>query len=1130
MKYIKQTSLSLILLVFLLTPVSSQDNRTLDTKVADLLVQVPADNQQDLDEQMILLLEMEDAGLQKVLEMIIPPGTGDDTNPRVAVESLSRFLSQKGKEKEKNRWEALLLKEIEKRDDPDVKSFLMSQLNYMGGDASLKVLTKYLTDTRLHDPAIRVMRDANPSVAASTFVDYLDKTSGNVQIALVNAIGETGIRDHAAAIGSLAGSGNNELQRSVLASLAKLGHPDSYKILMDAAKTTSYMPESTNATGSLLTYAQTLSENGNHNLSLKICKVLEKKCKDPEQIHFKTKALLTAAGNDNIDNSVSLLVDALKSKNKSYRMAAIDYAAKHNSPVAPWIKTLQTTKSTEVRSEVLYLFGLLAESETGEIVKGYMNDADATLRQQAVKSFTLIQQEEAVKEIVKYTLTFPASPDTKTARAALLQSVGKDDVQLLADQLENAPDGAKVVFLEVIAVRGKSDYFTVLFDQVESEGEVRRSALENLYYVASPEHLNRLLLLYDQLEKEEERLQIEKAIVVAVNRSPDRPAAIRTILSFASEKSSIRNFIGVLGSVGGEEAMSSVYSVYQSGDPEAQEEALGALTRSNDIAAIKALFEICSGNHSIPDKNAAFNSYVQIVTRSTETDDQKLLLLRKVTPYASDIAALKQIIGALGNVKTYLSFVVLDKYLDNNELQSEAANALVRVVLPSDGLENGLEGKVVNETLIRAREIVTGPDSEYIKIDIDNYLKEMTDQVGFVSMFNGRDLSGWQGLATDPVKKIKLSPEELKKLQEEADQKLLENWSVKDNCIVFNGHGANLCSIKEYGSFEMIVDWRITKKGDSGIYLRGSPQVQIWDISRVESGAQVGSGGLYNNQKHESKPLLVADNPVGEWNTFHITMIDERVTVTLNGKLVVDNVVMENYWDRGIPIFPTGSIELQAHGTDLAFRDIYVKELEPAMNVLSDAEKADGYVTLFNGKDLSGWTGENHSYAAENGTIVIRPRKGGGNLYTEKEYSDFIYRFEFKLTPGANNGLGIRTPLNVNAAYEGYELQILDNTAPVYNNLEPYQYHGSVYGIIPAKRGYLKPVGEWNSQEVIIKGDDIKITLNGNIIVEANIKEATKNGPADGKEHPGLKRTNGHIGFLGHGSLLWFRNIRIKEL
>jgi hypothetical protein len=134
------------------------------------------------------------------------------------------------------------------------------------------------------------------------------------------------------------------------------------------------------------------------------------------------------------------------------------------------------------------------------------------------------------------------------------------------------------------------------------------------------------------------------------------------------------------------------------------------------------------------------------------------------------------------------------------------------------------------------------------------------------------------------------------------------------------------------------------------------------------------------------------------------------------------------------------------------------------------------------------------------------------------------------LTPGANNGLGIRTPMEGDAAYVGMELQILDNDAPIYENLEEYQFHGSVYGVIPAKRGALKPLGEWNYQEVIADGDNIKITLNGTTILEGNIREASKNGTLDGRDHPGLLNKTGHIGFLGHGSPVKFRNIRIKEL
>jgi hypothetical protein len=202
-----------------------------------------------------------------------------------------------------------------------------------------------------------------------------------------------------------------------------------------------------------------------------------------------------------------------------------------------------------------------------------------------------------------------------------------------------------------------------------------------------------------------------------------------------------------------------------------------------------------------------------------------------------------------------------------------------------------------------------------------------------------------------------------------------------------------------------------------------------------------------------------------------------------------------------------------------------------SQNRLSNMERMDGYKLLFDGTSLDGWVGNRTDYVVQDGMIVILPGQGcKGNLFTEKEYSNFSFRFEFQLTPGANNGLGLRAPLEGDAAYAGMEIQILDNTADKYANLKEYQYHGSVYGVIPAKRGYLKPVGEWNSQEVIVVDDYIRVILNGEEILRGNLKEARKGGTLDGKKHKGLKNRKGHIGFLGHGDLVRFRSIRIKEL
>ena len=196
------------------------------------------------------------------------------------------------------------------------------------------------------------------------------------------------------------------------------------------------------------------------------------------------------------------------------------------------------------------------------------------------------------------------------------------------------------------------------------------------------------------------------------------------------------------------------------------------------------------------------------------------------------------------------------------------------------------------------------------------------------------------------------------------------------------------------------------------------------------------------------------------------------------------------------------------------------------------APDAEGFYTLFDGTDLDQWAGNKTAYYInENGEIAVDPSKGGsGNLYTAREYDNFIFRFEFKLTPGANNGIGLRTDKGANAAYSGFEIQVLDDTAEKYKNLQPYQYHGSVYGIIPAKRGSQKPVGEWNSEEIVMDGSRIKVTVNGQVIVDADLAEAAKEGTMDKKEHPGLKRTTGHISFCGHGDKLWYRNIKVKPI
>lgn len=200
-----------------------------------------------------------------------------------------------------------------------------------------------------------------------------------------------------------------------------------------------------------------------------------------------------------------------------------------------------------------------------------------------------------------------------------------------------------------------------------------------------------------------------------------------------------------------------------------------------------------------------------------------------------------------------------------------------------------------------------------------------------------------------------------------------------------------------------------------------------------------------------------------------------------------------------------------------------------ACATLSAAEVEQGFVSLFDGKSLDGWQGSTAGYEATGGVLACR-KNGGGKLFTNKQYSNFVLRLEFKLEAGANNGIGIRTPLSGDPAYVGMEIQVLDDTSPRYKGLKPYQYHGSIYGVVAAKRGHQKKIGQWNVQEITCKGNQITVKLNGVTIVDADIKKASTPKTIDGRNHPGLLREKGHIGLLGHGSRVEYRNIRIKEL
>jgi hypothetical protein len=408
---------------------------------------------------------------------------------------------------------------------------------------------------------------------------------------------------------------------------------------------------------------------------------------------------------------------------------------------------------------------------------------------------------------------------------------------------------------------------------------------------------------------------------------------------------------------------------------------------------------------------------------------------------------------------------------------------------------------------------------------------------GFVALFNGKDLEGWWGADTeDPRKYMALPADEFKNKHDTSLDNIRRHWRVENGELVNDGQGLYLTTDEFFGDFELLVDYRTVPLADSGVYLRGCPQVQIWDHTEKDKfnlGADKGSGGLWNNSAGAAgkDPLVLADKPFGQWNHFRIIMVGSRVWVWLNGKQTVNGALMENYYDRKLPVPPSGPLQLQTHGGEIRWRNLFLRKIgsDEANQRLRRKDPA-GFHSVFNGKDFTGWAGPLDNYQVKDGAIMCRPSKGG-TIYTKEEVGDFVSRLEIKLPPGGNNGLAIRYAGEGDTAYQGMcEIQVLDDNyeKATGEKIDPRQAHGSAYGMVAAARGYQHPIGEWNYEEVTVKGPTIKVELNGTVILDCDLSQVHEY--LAGHAHPGKDRTRGYFGFAGHNDPVMFRNISIKPL
>ncbi len=1100
------------------------DRRTLETRIADILMQLPANDTPSFNKTIGELAQLGEPAVVNLASRLSAPGAGSDTPFRFAISGMVKYAAQTKGSPLMQSISSGLASAIQQATNDEVKDFLLQELQYVACENALASVIPLINSPRLADPAVRVAMRLDSDAARSAIAESLQQKNEVVLYALVQALGDQRYDKAGKQLTALAKTKNPELRRVVYHALAETAYQPAEKLLASAAKKAGYRYEPVDATSAYLRFLNRKAERGTPAHTTMTA--LAQNSRIPSSTRAAALNLLFI---HNPQQAVAQSFSLLENADVVLRNAALNHLGhQYNENIAGTLRNLYyATSNPELQSDLINLLVRKKDTQASNVVTHALQSSHEGVSLTAIHAVSELRLTTTIPDLIK-ALQSGSENIITAAKEALLILEGESIADAVARSIPETSGLAREALIEIIGLKMAGRHTGLLIREVET-GEAAASAATALSRVVGAQDSDRIatLLLNKAGTPLVAPLQNALAASLAQKQTEQRVEELSKLMKAAGSTDTI--YYPILARVGGNESLALISNLLEHGSAAQRKAATSALWVWSDAGAMPLLLQLSRNSSDPATASRALNSFVSNINRSDVPTDQKVLMLRNAMDLATQPQQKRNIINLTAQHATLPALIFAGRYLDDPDTEQAAVQAVMNIVMAN----NNLYGPSVIKLVEKALTLNRNGEADYQKEAMARHLSTLPSEGGFVSMFNGKDLTGWKGLVENPIKRARMSSEELAAAQQIANERMRRDWRVEEGILIFEGEGYdNLCSEKMYADFELYLDWKMEPKGDGGVYLRGSPQVQTWDTSRVQVGAQVGSGGLYNNQKHRSIPLLVADNPINEWNTFRIVMIGDKVTVYLNGLLVTDNVILENFWDRNIPIFEKEAIELQAHGTKLEFRDIYVREIvRPEPYKVSDDEIREGFVPLFNGLDLNGWTGNKVDYFAQSGLLVCKPTgTGHGNLFTEKEYSDFILRFEFQLTPGANNGLGIRAPLQGDAAYAGMELQILDNEADIYRNLAEYQYHGSVYGVIPAKRGFLKPVGEWNYQEVKASGSRITITLNGEVILDGDLVEASRNGTIDKKPHPGLLNPSGHIGFLGHGSPLQFKNLRIKEL
>ena len=913
----------------------------IQARISLILIKFPAQSPAEKTTLADEIFGLGEAGIVEVCRRLSPPGIADDSLARYALEAAGTYAMRPGGEKDRNLYTQSIIKALRGSLDPDVKTFLIGRLQQAGGPECLVPLSRLLFDRKLAEPAVQAILALRAPGTDRALLKALGQPEGLNTVTLLRALGEVRSRGAIGRIAPYASSQDAEISEAALFALANIGDPRA-EFLLSRIDIASSPRERASAASRYLLFARRLFESGRKDDSLRICRNLLEKCTGPDESQVRSGALTLLArvlGKD----ALSVLTGALDSPDPAFRARALELALEipGEGATAQWIAKAPQV-APEAREQIIRMLGRRADRQALGFIKVGLKSDDQAIRIAAIEAVIRLGEDGVAIDLAPL-WERAEEEEAEALKKAFLSIPVESAVAQAVKAYDGASVPAKAAIIEILGQRGAREHAGIVLEAAGNEDEnIQKKALSTLEAVVREEDLPRTILLLQAAVEPWAIASLQDALAACAQQAIDpekRAGLIIENMEKAQGQKRI-NLLRPLSRIGGEKALRAVVAETQSSDPQVRSVAIYTLANWTESQAAEELFKIARAESSAVSRKfvaIVLQGYVRQVTESEGPTEQKLALIKDALSIAREPAEMNVILGGLGRIRSGESLSLIAPFLEDPALQDKAARSAVECALPSPGFK-GLIGFEVARILKRAAQFI---DSEYDREQAERYANALLIKEGFTPLFNGKDLSGWKGLVKDPPARSRMAAGELRREQEAADDDMRRHWQVIDGTLIFDGQGQSLCTVKDYADFELFVDWKIETQGDSGIYLRGSPQVQIWDPAQWPEG----SGGLYNNKAGPAKPLLPADNPVGEWNTFYIRMGGERVTVYLNGALVTADVIMENYWERDKTIYPAGQIELQAHSTPLYFKNIYIRELRLGYGIRQPAQSSTDFLT-----------------------------------------------------------------------------------------------------------------------------------------------------------------------------------------